>query len=259
MKHPWTALCVLLLLVGLAACRAHGDPSQPIPTALIPATSGPAQRLVVILPGRADDLARLHESGAVQAVQSAWPDADVLLAELTLDYYLAGEAPRLLRTQVITPARSRGYREIWLTGASLGGLGTMMYDGTYPGEMDGLVLLAPYVGEPALLEEIDRAGGVAAWDAGPVQPITSETWQRELWRHVQTWAHDRDAARRVWLAYGRDDRLESTMPTLVGALPVDQVFVREGGHKWTVWSPALGDILRRAESGRGTDASLQPR
>src|SRR5687768_13878350 len=123
----------LLLLVVLSACRAHGDPTQPVPTALVPANRVPAARLVVVLPGRADDLADLRASGAVQAVQSSWPDADVLLAELTLDYYLQGDAAQVLRRQVIAPARQRGYREVWIAGASLGGLGALMYDQSFPG------------------------------------------------------------------------------------------------------------------------------
>jgi pimeloyl-ACP methyl ester carboxylesterase len=168
-----------------------------------------------------------------------------------MDYYLKGDMPQVLRTQVIEPARRRGYREIWIAGASLGGLGALMYDQTFPDEMDGLVLLAPYLGERPLLSEIEQAGGVAVWDAGPVQPITPQTWQRELWRHIQVWSRDPASAHRVWLAYGESDRLQPTMPLLVSVLPAEQVLVREGGHRWTVWSPALADILQRAGSGHG--------
>lgn len=250
-------LCGLLLACALPGCTVRGDPTAPIPTALVPAATEPASRLVVILPGRSDDLEKLRRSGVVQAVQSAWPDADVALAELTLDYYRNGDAPQLLRSQVIEPARRRGYREIWLAGASLGGMGTLMYDQAYPGEMDGLVLLAPYLGERPLLEEIEQAGGVAVWDAGPVQPVSRLSWQRELWRHIQAWSQDSSAARRVWLAYGDGDRLQPTMPLLVSALPAEQVLVREGGHSWSVWSPALADVLNRADAGSG-QPQLEP-
>jgi pimeloyl-ACP methyl ester carboxylesterase len=247
----------MLLLMVLVGCTAQGDPSRPPPTVLVPATTTPAHRLVVILPGRADDLMALRNSGAVQAVQSAWPDADVLLAELTLDYYNTGVAPLTLHNQVLGPARSRGYREVWLAGASLGGLGTLMYDASYPGEMDGLILLSPFVGERALLEEISQAGGVAAWDPGPPQAITELTWQRELWRHIRGWSLHRDSGRRVWLAYGDSDWLKPSMPLLVSTLPADQVLVRQGGHSWSVWSPALADILQRARSGRGGGEGAQ--
>ena len=66
----------------LGACLPGGGNARaPIPQALIPA-GAPATRLVVVLPGRGDDIAALRASGIVPAVQSAWPDADVLLTGL---------------------------------------------------------------------------------------------------------------------------------------------------------------------------------
>jgi pimeloyl-ACP methyl ester carboxylesterase len=240
---------VFTLALMLSGCLPKADPSQPIPTLLVasPQTAPIAQRrLVVMLPGRADDLQALRRSGMAEAIQGAWPDADVLFAELTFQYYMQGRAPQRLHDEVIAPVRARGYREIWLGGASMGGMGTLMYERAYPGEMNGLVLLAPYVGDRDLLEEIRDAGGVAQWNPGPVQEVNRKTWQRELWRHLQTWSRDPKQAQRVWLAYGDKDRLREAMPQLTSLLPPGQVLVRDGGHTWTVWSPAAGEILRRA-------------
>ncbi|QSX77575.1 alpha/beta hydrolase-fold protein [Agrilutibacter solisilvae] len=243
---------VASMLAALSGCAARGDASQPIPTALITAPQKPT-RLVIVLPGRADDLEALRGSGIVQSVQSAWPDADVVLAALTMPYYRQGIAVQRLRSEVVLPARTRGYQEIWLAGASMGGMGTMLYDAHYPDELDGLILLAPYLGETSMIAEIDHAGGVASWDAGPPQPITADTWQHELWRHIQGWTQRPASARRVWLAYGEDDRLSRAMPFLLPALPAEQVLVRKGGHTWSVWSPAMNDILLRAA---GSSASV---
>ncbi|MFD0740237.1 alpha/beta hydrolase-fold protein [Lysobacter koreensis] len=247
-RPPWRLLQWLMLVwvALLAGCAAGGDPSQPIPTSLISAPQ-PPQRLMVVLPGRADDLRALQRSGVVEAIQRSWPDTDVVLAELTLPYYLDGTASRRLHEQVIAPARQRGYREIWLSGASMGGMGTLMYDQAYPGQLDGLVLLAPFLGERAILQEVAGAGGVAGWDAGPAQAVTRDTWQHELWRHVQGLSRDPARARRVWLAYGDHDKLRKAMPLLTPALRPEQVLVRPGGHSWRVWSPALGDVLEAAD------------
>lgn len=240
LRGLWFA-CVALL----AGCIAGGDPRQPIPTAFIPAPQV-AQRLMVVLPGRADDLRALQRSGVVEAIQRSWPDTDVMLAELSLPYYLDGKASRRLHDHVIAPARQFGYREIWLSGASLGGMGTLMYDQAYPGEVDGLVLLAPFLGDAAILREVASAGGVARWDAGPAQAITADTWQHELWRHVQDLSRDPVRARRVWLAYGDQDKLRKAIALLAPALPPGQVLVRSGGHNWGVWSPAMGEVLEAA-------------
>jgi Putative esterase len=240
---------LLALMVGLSACIPIRDADKPIATLLVPAQQ-PARKLVVILPGRADDLDALRSSGMYEAIQTAWPDADVLFAELTLSYYMQGRAPERLHDEVIAPApaRARGYREVWLGGASMGGMGVLMYERLHPGEADGLVLLAPFLGEDDLLDEIRDAGGIAQWNAGPQQEVDSKTWRRELWRHLQTWSRDPKPAQRVWLAYGDRDRLRDAASLLAPLLPADQVMVRPGGHTWTVWSPAIGEILRRADT-----------
>jgi hypothetical protein len=242
----------LMLMLGmLFGCYPKGDPAKPIPTTFIPAPQ-PARRLVVVLPGRGDGLEGLQRAGIAQAIQAQWPDADVELSGLAIGYYLQGNAIRRLHDEIVMPARKRGYREIWLLGASLGGLGALMYDGQWPGTVDGLVLLAPYLGEKPLLEEIAAAGGIAQWNPGPrPQTIDGDNFQRELWRHLQGWSRDPSAARNVWLAYGDQDYLRDTMPSLVPLLPPRHVLVREGRHAWSVWTPAARDILARIDAERG--------
>jgi len=45
---------------------------------------------------------------------------------------------------------------------SLGGLGALLYTMEYPQDVQRLMLLAPYVGQTDLVNEIADAGGVAA-------------------------------------------------------------------------------------------------
>lgn len=246
-------LAILALVAAATACGPLGDPSKPIPTTLIPAQVS-ATRLVVVLPGRGDDLRALRRSGMVEAIQGAWPDADVVLAELAIRYYQDGRAPQRLHEEVIAPARGRGYREVWLGGASMGGMGTLLYDQAHPGAVDGLFLLAPYLGDRAILAEIARAGGLARWQPGPEQPLSDATWQREVWRHLKRWEAEPGKARNVWMATGDRDRLREANALLAPALPAGQVLVRPGGHDWTVWTPATREILeaarRRADAPR---------
>lgn len=104
-----------------------------------------------------------------------------------MPYYLEGKAPQRLHDEVIVPARQPGrYREIWLSGASMGGMGSVMYDRFYPGDVDGIILLAPYLGDRPILREIAQAGGVESWDPGPPHAIGKDNWQHEIWRHLQS-------------------------------------------------------------------------
>lgn len=248
MRPPtWSGL--LLILGMLFGCYPKGEPSKPIPTVFLPAPQ-PAQRLVVVLPGRGDDLAGLRHAGIAQTIQSQWPDADVLLTGLALGYYLQGNATQRLH-DVVAPAQTHGYRETWLLGVSLGGMGALMYDRAHPGDIDGLVLLAPYLGERPLLDEIVAAGGLAHWQPGPEPSmVDSNNFQRELWRSLQGWTRDPARARNVWLAYGDHDRLREAMPLLVPLLPSSHVLVRAGGHAWTVWTPATREILAAVDAER---------
>ncbi len=168
----WLILALSFLL--LAACFPRGNAGVPIPHLLVTAPA-PASRLVVVLPGRGDDLAAMRRSGMAEAIQSAWPDADVILTGLSYDYYMQGRAPQRLHDEIVAPARHKAYRQSGWQGPSMGGMGTLMYDRAYPGEMSGLLLLAPYLGETSLLKEIDAAGGVAQWQPGPVPPPSPPT------------------------------------------------------------------------------------
>ncbi|WP_427915087.1 hypothetical protein ACPWT1_09290 [Ramlibacter sp. MMS24-I3-19] len=244
MRLPWWSS--LLLCVGiLSGCVQFGDPSKPIPTSLAHAPTKP-RRLVVVLPGRADDVGDLQKSGIAQAVQSAWPDADVVLTGLGLGYYLQGRAEQRLHDEVIMPARGRGYAQVWLVGASLGGMGAVLYDRAYPNDVDGMVLLAPYLGDKKTQDEVAAAGSLSAWQPPPpAKIITPDNFQQEVWRHLHGWSRQPAATRNVWLAYGKDDEFSAAMPLLAPILPSGHVLLRDGGHDWDVWSPVAGEILAR--------------
>lgn len=244
-----TTLPALLALL-LAGCLSPGATRDTIAIRLFEAPAGGGERvLVVVLPGRGDDLQGLVDSGIAAAIQSAWPEADVLLAEVGMAYYYEGRMPERLHDEVIAPARARGYQGVWLAGASMGGMGTLLYERSRPGELDGLVLLAPYLGDRSLLEEIGEAG-LAAWAPGPVPAeINRKTYQREVWRNVQRWQGS-GRSQDVWLAYGRDDRLAKAIGVLSPTLPQDQVLARPGGHAWVVWSPAAGEVFARIRAER---------
>jgi hypothetical protein len=238
---------VALLLTGLllSACANMGDSSRPIPQALITGAGG-ADRptLVIVLPGRQDNVEVMQKFRVAQAIQAGWPEVDVQLTSATLAYYRDGGLARRVHQQLIAPARAAGYQRVILMGASMGGMGTLIVDQAHPGTIDQLVLLAPYLGERDLLQSIGDAGGIEKWQPGP-KPATvnSDNFQTELWRHIQNFSVNEISRRRVWLAYGEEDRLAQTMPLLEAALDPAQILQRPGGHRWTVWNAAATEIF----------------
>jgi pimeloyl-ACP methyl ester carboxylesterase len=136
--------------------------------------------------------------------------------------------------------------QVWLAGISMGGMGVLMYDRDYPGQVDGMLLLSPYLGEAEVPREIRAAGGLAAWQPGPVQPAGPATYTRELWRYLRQWSADPARTRSVWLAYGADERLRAPIELMSPQLPAGHVHMLPGHHDWTLWRVALGELLRAA-------------
>ena len=240
-RHALLAIAMALL----TACYPIGNASIPIPNALVPAPQQ-AHRLVVFLPGRGDDLAGLKKSGIAQIIQRDWPDADVELAGMTMAYYTSGQSTRKLHDEIMLPAQKRGYQEIWLAGTSLGGMGALTYDRDYPGEVYGMLLMAPYLGDGSVGKDVVRAGGLAQWNPGPPEPLSSKNWQHELWRYLHGWTIDSSRARHVWLAYGDHDGLRPLIELVQPMVPSTHVFGLPGGHSWDVWKAAMPLMLKAA-------------
>ena len=228
---------ILILLAGLgaAACAAFGDSRAPIATELLPAPQrSPLRTLVIVLPGRNDGGLGANERGMARAIQEAWPGADVLLASATYVYYRDGKVVERLHHDVVAPALRSGYERIWLAGASMGGLGAMLYERAHPGQISGLVLFAPFLGDQALLEEIRSAGGVRQWDPGPLPAeINAHNYQRQVWKYIRERAA---GSRRIWLACGTDDYLVSGARLLATTLPAGRFIEMPGSHDWRTWS-----------------------
>jgi pimeloyl-ACP methyl ester carboxylesterase len=169
--------------------------------------------------------------------------------DTTIGYYLDGSVANRLQREIIEPARTLGYCEIWLVGVSMGGLGAFFHERTYPGEVNGLILLAPYVGDDAkLFAEIDAAGGPVSWAS--FQPVDTAQgnkakYQRELWRFLGRLRIDANPSLQVWIAYGESDRLLPGIERLIGLIPAGCVFRLKGGHTWEVWTKGFTEILAK--------------
>lgn len=237
---------LLLVPIGLlSAGYPVGNATRPIPTALVPAPQQ-AHRLVIFLPGRGNDMEGLKKSGIAQIIQREWPDADVELVALGMAYYLDGHATKRLHDEVVLPAMKYGYQQIWLAGTSLGGMGALTYDRDYPGDIYGMILLAPYLGDSTVPREITAAGGLTLWNPGPPEPLAPQTSQRELWRYLKTWSNDPGKTRHVWLGYGDSDGLRKNIELMSPTLPSPHVLMVPGGHDWKVWKVATPQLLQDA-------------
>lgn len=251
-------LVVLLIPLLLSGCFNLGDRSAPIPSVLIPG-KGLADRktLVIVLPGRADNVAVMQQFDVAEAIHAGWPEVDVQLTSATLAYYTDGGLPQRINQQFIQPARAQGYQRLILMGASMGGMGSLVVDEAHPGVFEHVLLLAPYLGRERVMREITEAGGIASWQPGDKPAVVDRrNFDRELlWRQIHSFTLDADSRARVWLAYGEEDRLAGTVPVIAPALDAEQILPRPGGHKWVVWNAAATEIFARLRAQHTAPAS----
>jgi pimeloyl-ACP methyl ester carboxylesterase len=229
----------LLLILSVVSCV----PATKVPIESVSfERSQQAQRrtLVVFLPGRGSAVRGFAEEGLVQELLRKRANVDVIGVEAHLGYYRDRTLPVRLNEDIIAPAKRNGYDNIWLVGVSLGGLGAMIYDATYPEEVTGICLLAPYLGEGSLLEEIAGAGGLAKWQPGALREPDVE---REIWQKLASYAAGTKSAGRVYLGYGDADGFAVTNRFFGSTLPSGQVMTAQGGHDWQTWRALWSRML----------------
>lgn len=201
-----------------------------------------ARCLAVLLPGRLDEPEQFERAGFARAVASRGLAIDLVAVDSHLGYFRARSIVERLRTDVIAPARAAGYDTIWIVGTSLGGLGGLLYLRDHPEDLAGVLALAPYLGETAVIEEIERAGGPGQWQAPPT--IAESDVGRELWSWLATWPGDGPPVP-LHLGWGAADDFARSNRLLAGLLPPEQVYTVEGGHDWRVWERLWEEFLDR--------------
>jgi pimeloyl-ACP methyl ester carboxylesterase len=183
---------------------------------------------MVWLPGAYQTAQDFLTAGFAAAVRQRQAPLDLLFVDMEFAYLGDRAALQLLRSDIVLPARTAGV-SIWLGGISLGGLTALDYAASCPDEIDGLCLLAPYLGNRILTAEIARAPGLAAWQPDELAQIDEE---RRIWRYIKSRGAD---SRPLYLGFGRCDRFSAAQELLAATLPADSVDVIDGGHDWSTW------------------------
>jgi hypothetical protein len=213
---------------------------------------GPAAALGVFLPG-ADSLPEAFvDEGFVAALRASGAVADVIIADAHLAYFGDRSVLDRLRTDVLGPARAVApSRKIWLVGISLGAFAALGVLARQSATVDGALLIAPYPGRRPLLQQIEDAGGPAAWRAHG-EPDGPDDLEFDIWQRLAAGAIGVDPP--VDAGYGRDDRFAAGQRLLASTLPASQVRTVPGGHDWPAWRALWVDWLGRGRLPRGCPA-----
>lgn len=194
--------------------------------------------LLVMVPGAYFRPGDFADHGFLAALRQHATPVDAVVAELPDDRYLDGGVAPWLHAEIVTPALASGYRRLWLLGISLGAMGALLYAQAHPAAIEGIILLAPFLGTRGLIAEVRAAGGLASWEPGPFPPMDIE---RRLLAGLKA-----GLPPRLHLGYGASDRYATSSQLLAAHLPAGRVVVAEGGHDWPTWERLWRDILDTA-------------
>ena len=191
---------------------------------------------MVWLPGAYHGAHDFLAAGFAEAVRTRRIDLDLIFVDLELAHVGDRSALQRLRSEIVLPARAAGV-SIWMGGISLGGLLALAYAASYPDDLDGLCLFAPYLGNRMLTAEIAAAPGLAAWQPGELAETDEE---RGIWRYIKSrHAHSRP----LYLGFGQADRFAAAHALLAATLPAESVDVIAGGHEWSTWTRLWENFL----------------
>ncbi len=239
--HRYLVGCIAWCLITLFAGCATAPPATIPMNTLLYAEKGTQNRtLIVLLPGIRDQPGKYESQGFVGALRSRGLAADLVAVNAHFGYYTSGSVVERLKIDVVVPAQAQGYDKIWLVGISLGGLGSLLYSMHYPDDVEGILILGPYLGGRGLIEEISEAGGLVSWQPGD---LSKQHRFRALWAWLKNYDKNSKGLPPLYLGYGHWDKFATAHSILAAMLPPERVYVTPGWHNWRTWKKLWDKVL----------------
>jgi pimeloyl-ACP methyl ester carboxylesterase len=197
-----------------------------------------APRRIVLLPPAYAEPEDFLAAGFAAAVQTRGLNLDLLLVAPQLRHVTDRDFLAALHALLVQDATIR----TWLGGISLGAYLALCCAQRSAAVLEGVLLLAPYLGSNLTVSEVARTG-LAAWPA-PEGPEIDE--EHALWRLLKHWPE----GVALHLGMGLQDRYGARHRVLATALPPGQVDAVSGAHDWPTWRRLWDNFL---------DVHLSPR
>ncbi len=173
---------------------------------------------------------------------------DVMALDAHADHYLERTHIERLLHATLDDVKARGYRRIWLMGISLGGLGSMLCVTQRGADIEGAVLLAPFLGTSGIIAEVAAAGGLRCWQ---LEEGGAADCERAFLAQLQDYPLHAPHAAQVFLGYGTEDRFLAASTLLAACLPQQRVLALPGGHDWETWQRLWHVLLDRLPFSHG--------
>ncbi|MFZ7125453.1 MAG: alpha/beta fold hydrolase [Desulfobacterales bacterium] len=241
MKKPIRTVRWMLPLLLLSACFSCAT-NAPLEMLSYPAVEGDHQsRMVIFLRGRGGSHTDFETYGFVDEIRRRGLSYDMVAPDSHFGYYIGRSLVPRLKSDIIDPAKAAGYREIWLVGASMGGLGALIYHKNHPGDIAGIYIISPYLGGRDVISGIRSAGGLKQWSPGVYD--AEKHWDIMLWHWLKDQAETGWTEAPIYLGYGTEDMFIDAQRLLTEALPSSRVFTTGGGHTSSAMKQVWVDFL----------------
>jgi len=229
----------LFVIFSLSACASFGDSSLPLTLREI-SSGKESPNLLVMFPGINSAGTDFIDYGFVEVFQQKYSGVDIMLVDTRFAYTLTGNLSERIQNEIIVPALVKGYTNIWFVGVSLGGLGVLEYDKSFPDNINGMVLIAPYLGNEYKMKDF-LSHESPLMRSKLHYKSTDKTYL--LWRYILNKTKTKESKENLFLAYGDSDRLKDAHHTLADLLDDDNIFIEKGGHKWVTWKKLWKKII----------------
>ena len=224
---------IVLLFSGCLSLLPAPVPLRQLPVRSAQAAPAVPRTLVILLPGRGGTAEDYAKNDFAAPLARLAPNVEAVAVDASWGYYARRTLVDRLHDDVIAPARTRGVQRIWLVGISMGGLGALLYGAYGPGDVDGMLLLSPFLGDDAVLEEIEKAGGLDLWQAK--MPRDPDDYQRNVWRWLKEELARDPSRMAICLGYPTEDSFARGQRLLAERLPPARVWTTPGTHTWGPW------------------------
>lgn len=186
--------------------------------------------LLVLLPGVYDKPQDFIDQNFVKEVRARNINADIQLVDAHIGYYNKQQIVKRLEDEIVYPAKANGYEKIWFIGISLGGYGALLYSMNHPTALEGVFLMAPYMGEKELAAEVQNQGGLKTWSSA-----YKDGMDLDLWRWLKSYSSEPITKPQTYLGFGNNDRFAQANGLFADVLPKERSQIIPGGHDWKTW------------------------
>lgn len=235
------AVFLIAAVIICSGCSYFAN--QPLKTLSYVDGNAPSHKnLFVFVRGLGGSHHSFEKEGLVEATRQRGLAFDMMAPNAHFAYYAERTLIERLRQDVILPAKSKGYENIWLVGFSMGGLGAMLYVREHPEDISGICLISPFLGYDAIIDEIHSHGGLQNWTPGDYLP--EDDWERMLWHWIKIKVATGNSTP-IYLGFGSDDPYVEAQELLAAALPENHITRRKGAHDYETFKALWRSFLDR--------------